>query len=38
MYAMKQLQFQIANVASAFLWAGGVLAPGTFGFRWISGT
>jgi membrane protein DedA with SNARE-associated domain len=37
MYAMRQIPFQIANVASAFLWAGGVLAPGTFGLRWMTG-
>jgi membrane protein DedA with SNARE-associated domain len=30
MYAMKQLPFQIANFASAFLWAAGVIAPGFF--------
>jgi membrane protein DedA with SNARE-associated domain len=30
MYAMPQISFQIANVLSAFLWAGGVLAPGVF--------
>jgi membrane protein DedA with SNARE-associated domain len=37
MYAMRQLPFQIANVASAFLWAGGVLAPTTFGMQWFTG-
>ncbi len=36
MFAMPQIKFQIANVASAFLWAGGVLAPGTFGFDYVS--
>ena len=30
MYAMKQLPFQLANFASAFLWAAGVIAPGFF--------
>lgn len=30
MYAMKQLPFQIANIASAFIWAAGVIAPGFF--------
>jgi membrane protein DedA with SNARE-associated domain len=37
MYAMRQIPFQIANVASAFLWAAGVLAPGTFGIKWMTG-
>jgi len=37
MYAMPQWQFQIANVASAVLWAFGVLAPTTFGMRWLTG-
>jgi membrane protein DedA with SNARE-associated domain len=36
--AMPQWQFQIANVASAFLWAAGVLAPGTFGMKWLLGS
>ena len=30
MYSMRQLPFQIANVASAFMWAAGVIAPGYF--------
>ncbi len=34
---MPQLSFQIANVASAILWTGGMLAPGVFGMRWIMG-
>src|SRR5689334_23423052 len=28
---MPQLQFQIANFASAFIWAAGILAPGSWG-------
>lgn len=27
MFAMRQLPFQVANIASAFLWAAGVIAP-----------
>jgi membrane protein DedA with SNARE-associated domain len=27
MFVMRQVPFQIANVASAFIWAGGVIAP-----------
>jgi membrane protein DedA with SNARE-associated domain len=27
--------FQIANFASAFVWAAGILAPGAFGLRWL---
>jgi len=34
---MRQLPFQIANVTSAFLWATGVLAPTTFGGKWLMG-
>jgi membrane protein DedA with SNARE-associated domain len=30
MFAMRQLPFQIANIASAFLWAAGVIAPTFF--------
>lgn len=30
MFAMRQLPFQIANIASAFLWAAGVIAPSFF--------
>jgi len=37
MYAMRQVPFQIANVSSAFLWATGVLAPSTFGAKWLIG-
>mgnify|MGYP001269062750 FL=1 len=37
MYAMPQIPFQIANVASSFLWATGVMAPGVFGVKWLSG-
>ena len=38
MYAMKQTPFQIANIASAFLWAAGVIAPGYFGMQWFMGS
>lgn len=38
MYAMPQIPFQIANVLSAFLWAGGVIAPSFFGLKWLSGS
>jgi membrane protein DedA with SNARE-associated domain len=33
--AMPQLPFQIANVASALVWATGVLAPGALMARWL---
>ena len=32
---MPMLQFQIANFASAFLWAGVLLAPGSIGLGWL---
>jgi membrane protein DedA with SNARE-associated domain len=32
---MSWIRFQIANAASAVVWAAAVLAPGTFGFRWL---
>ena len=32
---MSQIQFQIANIASALVWATGILAPGVFGTRWL---
>ena len=32
---MPQLQFQIANWASAFLWAAILLYPGSFGLDWF---
>lgn len=34
-FGMPFLTFQLFNVASALLWAAGVLAPGTFGVRWL---
>lgn len=37
MYGMPQIPFQIANVLSAFLWAGGVIAPSFFGLKWLAG-
>jgi membrane protein DedA with SNARE-associated domain len=33
--AMPSVPFQIANVASALVWATGILAPGAFGMRWL---
>ena len=35
--AMPRLRFQIANVASAVLWATGILLPGSYGVRWLLG-
>jgi len=32
---MSWLKFQIANLASAVLWATGILAPGFVGMRWL---
>ena len=32
---MRQLPFQIANLASAILWATGVLAPGVVVIEWL---
>jgi membrane protein DedA with SNARE-associated domain len=32
---MRARTFQIANVASAIVWATGILAPGAFGFQWL---
>ncbi len=32
---MPQLKFQIANFSSAFLWAALLLAPGTFGLKFL---
>jgi len=34
---MPWLKFQIANWGSAFLWAGILLSPGTFGIKWWLG-
>lgn len=36
-YRVPQWQFQLANVASAFLWAGGVIAPSYFGLQYLLG-
>ena len=33
--AMPDKKFQIANVASAFVWATGILAPGIIGMKWF---
>jgi len=33
--AMPRVPFQIANVSSAFVWAAALLAPGTFGTRFL---
>jgi membrane protein DedA with SNARE-associated domain len=32
---MSRPKFQIANLASALIWAGAILAPGSFGLRWL---
>lgn len=37
MYRMPQVQFQLANTLSAFLWAGGVIAPSYFGLQYLTG-
>ena len=34
-YHVPQWQFQIANVASAFIWAAGVIAPSYFGLQYL---
>ena len=33
--AMPLVPFQIANVASAIVWATGILTPGAIGIRWL---
>lgn len=35
LYAMPWLMFQIANFASAALWATGILTPGFLGAQWL---
>jgi membrane protein DedA with SNARE-associated domain len=35
--AMPSVPFQIANVSSGVIWATGILAPGVFGVRWLTG-
>jgi membrane protein DedA with SNARE-associated domain len=35
--AMPWLNFQIANIASALLWAGAILTPGFVAARWLIG-
>jgi membrane protein DedA with SNARE-associated domain len=35
-FAMPWWHFQIANFASAFVWAAVLLAPGTLGLRWLA--
>lgn len=37
LYEMPWLRFQAANLASAALWALGILMPGFFGVRWLLG-
>ena len=37
MYAMPQLPFQVANVASSILWSTGVLVPGFVGLKYWLG-
>ena len=34
---MPWLKFQLSNVASALVWATGILAPGAMGMRWLMG-
>ncbi len=34
---MPMRTFQIANFTSAFVWAGVLLAPGSFGLKWLMG-
>jgi membrane protein DedA with SNARE-associated domain len=34
---MQWWKFQIANLASAPVWATGILTPGFFGARWLMG-
>lgn len=34
--AMPQRYFQVANLASAMIWAFGILAPGAFGIQWLA--
>jgi membrane protein DedA with SNARE-associated domain len=36
-FDMPRLRFQLANVASALLWAFGILAPGAGLFEWLKG-
>lgn len=33
--AMPPHRFQLANIASAMVWATGILAPGAFGLPWL---
>ena len=37
LHAMPWQKFQVSNVASALLWATGILAPGFVGVRWLVG-
>jgi membrane protein DedA with SNARE-associated domain len=37
LYAMPWIKFQIANIASAALWATAILTPGFLGVRWLIG-
>jgi membrane protein DedA with SNARE-associated domain len=37
LHAMPWLKFQVANLASAVLWATGILTPGFVGVRWLMG-
>jgi membrane protein DedA with SNARE-associated domain len=32
---MSRARFQVANIASAFVWAGAILMPGAVGFSWL---
>jgi len=37
LHAMPWWKFQIANLASALVWATGILTPGFVGMRWLMG-
>jgi membrane protein DedA with SNARE-associated domain len=37
LYAMPWIKFQVANIASAVLWATAILTPGFLGVRWLIG-
>jgi membrane protein DedA with SNARE-associated domain len=36
MAAMPHIPFQIANVSSAFLWAGGIIGSSFYGLKWLT--
>lgn len=37
MYQVPQWQFQLANISSAFMWAGGVIIPPYYGLQFLLG-